>query len=216
VLYGCPALTAISDPAWFSQYEDQLTTFAKDIDRYSANAWTETVGWEVSLRDKWAGGRHREIISHDQDFLRHLIHTDKIIQDKPSKILEKLRAYILFENPLYMHDYENRLENANYSRNMDVEFINRRRVLLWHMQNDFVRYLGKFIFAKKYLPSKFLGRISNDLEIRDLYSYMYDFACRYLGKIPLTRLEVYRYFFEETDFREVLNGRIWWKPGVFS
>ena len=99
---------------------------------------------------------------------------------------------------------------------MGVDFINRRRVLLWHMQSDFVRYLSKFLFTKTYLPNKFLSRIGNDFETKDLYSYMHDVACRYLGKRPLTRLDVYRYFFEKADLIEVLNARIWWKPGVFS
>jgi hypothetical protein len=97
VLQGCPALAAVSDQAWFLQYREQLTIFANDIEGYSANAWKERVGWELSQRGKWAGSRTRNIISSDQDLLSHLIHTDKIVQDTPSRILNDLSTYILFE-----------------------------------------------------------------------------------------------------------------------
>jgi hypothetical protein len=101
VLQGCPVLTTITDQAWFSQYREQLTVFANDIEGYSATAWVERVGWENSAKGKWAGQRFRKIISSDQDLISHLIHTDRMVQDRPQAILKDLSSYIVFENPLY-------------------------------------------------------------------------------------------------------------------
>src|SRR5262249_25301653 len=148
---GCPALTAISDQNWFEQYQKQLNLFADDVRGYSELAWTERKGWETSEREKWAGQRFRRIISSDQDLLSHLIHTDRIVQHRPSEILNELKSHIVFENPLYLHAYENNLHRAKYERISGVDHIDGRRVLIWHMQSDFKNYLARFIFRKKYL-----------------------------------------------------------------
>jgi len=216
VLQGCPALTVITDQSWFSQYKDHLAVFANDIEGYSTNAWKERVGSEITERGKWAGRRDSEIFLHDQDFLSHLIHTDRIVQDRPSEILQDLRSYIVFENPLYMDGYENNLHDVLYRRNRDIDYIDSRRVLFWHMQGYFIHYLGKYIVAKRFIPKNCITRMSNDVEKKDLYSYLYGLFCRHLRREPLYRLDVYRYFFEQNDLSEVLNNRIWWRPGVFA
>jgi hypothetical protein len=216
LLQGCPALTAVSDWTWFSQYREQLTKFVKDIEGYSAKAWMERVGWEFSRQAKWAGSRTRKIISSDQDLLSHLIHTDKIVQDRPSWILTDVRKYSVFENPLYLDVYENSLRRATYERSNGIDYIDGRRVLMWHMQSDFVWYLSKFIFINQFFPKALVNRISNDVENKDWYTYLHTLSCRYLKKKHLHRLDIYRYFFEDHDFHGVLNNRIWWKSGVFA
>src|SRR5262249_6592551 len=123
VMQGCPALTAISDQNWFEQYQKQLNLFADDVRGYSELAWTERKGWETSEREKWAGQRFRRIISSDQDLLSHLIHTDRIVQHRPSEILNELKSHIVFENPLYLHAYENNLHRAKYERISGVDHI---------------------------------------------------------------------------------------------
>jgi len=210
VLQGCPALTCISNAVWFSQYEEQLNAFAADIRGYSQRAWMERDGWEISEDEKWAGSRFREIISSDQDLLSHLIHTDKIIQSSPAEITNSLLPYALFENPLYLHSFMTPL--LKYTRTAEVDFMNDKRVLIWHMQSSFVEYLSKFLFAKRFL-TKYLQRISNDLEKKDVTYYLQYLYIRYLHGKSYSRLDVYRYFFEDHDFSEVLTDRTWWKGG---
>ena len=215
VLQGCPALTSICNRLWFSRYSEQLDMFVKDIEGYSAKAWKERDGWEISEESKWAGQRFREIISSDQDFISHLIHTDRIVQDKPSEILAALHAYIVFENPLYLHGYENNLHHAAYERRAGIDFIDGRRVLIWHMQNNFNNYLGKFLFRRKYLVTR-SKRLRNDPEAKDIDSYLHYLFTRYLHGRTATRLNVYTYFFEEHDFHEVLTARTWWQESAFA
>ena len=214
VLQGCPALTCISDPAWFSQYRNELDTFTGDLEGYSARAWAEREGWEESEREKWAGQRFRYAISSDQDLLSHLIHTDRIVQDRPAFILQGLDAYMLFENPMYLHGYENNLRHATYERRNSTDYVNSKRVLIWHMQSDFNAYLGKFIFKKKYLGNR-LKTLSNDLVEKDFVHYLYVLFVRYLNGATSSRLNVYQYFFQENDFSEVLTDRTWWHKGAF-
>jgi hypothetical protein len=213
VLQGCPALTCISDPAWFSQYEEQLKAFVDNITEYSQKAWLEREGWEISHGEKWAGSRFREIISSDQDLLSHLIHTDKIIQSRPLEIMNSLHPYALFENPLYLHSHMKPL--LKYKRMAGVDYLNDKRVLIWHMQSSFVRYLGKFIFTKRSL-TKNLKRISNDLEKKDINYYLQYLYLHYFHGKRHSRLDVYRYFFEEHDFSEILTDMTWWKEGLFA
>jgi len=215
VLQGCPALTSISDQAWFAQYQEQLDAFVNDIKGYSEKAWVERVGWEASELEKWAGQRFRQTISSDQDLLSHLIHTDRIVQDRPAEVLQAFDAYTLFENPMYLHAYENDLHDATYERRAGIDYINGRRVLIWHMQSSFNEYLGKFMFRRKYL-GRGLKRLSSDLGKKDLVYYMHDFFVRYLRGKANSRLDVYRYFFEDHDLSEVLTDKTWWQAGAFA
>ena len=213
VLQGCPAVTCISDPAWFSQYEEQLKAFSADIMEYSRNAWLERDGWEISHDEKWAGSRFREIISSDQDLLSHLIHTDKIIQNSPCDIMNSLYLYAVFENPLYLHSYMKGL--MKYKRIAEVDYLNDKRVLIWHMQRSFVEYLSKFIFTKRFLTKR-LKRISNDLEKKDINYYLQYVYMRYFHGKRYSRRDLYKYFFESHDMSEVFRDKTWWKEGLFA
>jgi hypothetical protein len=217
VLQGCPALTVINDQSWFAQYRQQLNLFVNNIQAYSELAWKEREGWEISEREKWAGQRFREIISSDQDLLSHLIHTDRIIQGRPSDLLRDLQSYSVFENPLYLHGYENNLHGATYERISGVDYIAGKRVLLWHMQSEFTRYLGTFIFRRKYLKRR-LSRLTNCTESTGvaLDYRLHDLFIRYLHGKTNRRLAIYRYFFEDNDFGEVLTGKTWWHEGAFA
>ena len=215
VLQGCPALTVISDEAWFARYQEQLNLFVNDIEGYSQRAWKERSGWEVSEMGKWAGQRNREIISSDQDLLSHLIHTDRILQDAPSEVMRVLQSYTVFENPLYLHYDDKTIRNATYKRIAGIDYIDGRRVLLWHMQSDFIRYLSTFVFMKKYVRWARM-RTSNPIEKAGIDTRLHSFFIRRLNGKPDTRRSLYKYFFESGDFRDVLTGRTWWQEGVFA
>ena len=215
VLQGCPALTAIRDESWFAQYQEQLNLFVKDIEGYSKRAWKERVGWEISEFGKWAGQRDREIISSDQDLLSHLIHTDRIVQDMPSLVMQDLQSYSVFENPLYLHRDDSSVRQAKYERISGIDYIDGRRVLLWHMQSDFTKYLSTFVFMKRYLRWTRM-KTTNHIVKTGLDTRLYNFYIRRLRAKPATRLSVYKYFFEDSDFSDILTGQAWWHEGVFA
>ena len=159
ILQGCPAFTVISNPSWFDQYKEELNLFTQDIEKYSKKAWEERTGWEVTFKTRWSGSRFREIIWSDQDFLSHLMHTGRIIQDPVEKVQLCLQDYILFENPLFIHMYDENFP-FSYHREKGIDFFSfvridgqdcfyKKRVLFWHMQSCFNFYLSKFIFRKK-------------------------------------------------------------------
>ncbi len=217
VLQGCPALTCISDQTWFTQYIEQLNVLVNDIQGYGEKAWIEREGWELSERSKWAGIR-RKVVTSDQDLVSHLIHTGRIVQDEPSEIVKNLQDYILFENPLYIHVYEPWNQNLpfKYERRANIDFINGKQVAIWHMQSNFADYLAKYIDMKNVLRLMNID-LPNDLEpSQEAYINRW---IRKVGKKFLIkkrfRLDVYDFFFNQTDFSEVFNNKIWWKKDVF-
>jgi hypothetical protein len=214
VLQGCPALTAISTTDWFDQYNSELARLSDDVDAYSANAWAERSGWERSETEKWAGQRFRETISHDQDFLSHLIHTDRITQDRPSDVQRNLSSYILFENPLYVHGYGNDLRDARYERVRGIDYLAGKRVLVWHMQADFNLYVSRFIFRTVYLRRSG-KRLSQEYGTTDIEDRLLRFFVRRLGGKIQLRIKVYQNIFGDGDFGGLMNDRTWWKEGVF-
>lgn len=220
VLQGCPAVTCVSDQDWFNQYQTQLELFVNDIEEYSKQAWREREGWELSQENKWAGSRFRKIISSDQDLFSHLIHTDRLIQNKPHEIMNFMSNYILFENPLYIHvyNYWNTKLPFKYERISNIDFINEKRVAYWHMQSNFVKYLGEYINLKNILKIRNIN-LTNDLYELGLSKkrYLYKFKRKIMEKFlkKYSRLDIYNFFFKEKDFSSVFNSRIWWKKGIF-
>ena len=239
VLQGCPALTCISDVDWFSHYEDNLNLFVNDIERYSKHAWIEREGWELSEQHKWAGQRYRKIIASDQDLISHLIHTDRILQNKPSEVLNCFSEYILFENPLYIHAYSPWRETLpfSYKRIDNIDYINEKRVAFWHMQSNFISYLVKYSSYSQLIKLLKI-RLPNDLEFKDIAvsRSIVDISCsktdkykKYKGRIlnlvlrsikkikrKHYRLDMYHEFFDKNDFSSIYNNAVWWKKGVFK
>lgn len=214
VLQGCPALTVINDNNWYSQYKYNLDSFANNIVDYSAKAWKSNLGKEEAKKIG-SGIRTREIISSDQDLLRHLIQTKSIHQARIEDITFKLNDYVVFENPLYLDSYYRNSLPINYQRRTGIDYLNEKKVLFWHMQSDCISYLTKFIILKEYLTSipvaHRLNLKSNKFE-RSLLKIF-----KKVKKIDrLSRLEVCKFFFEDGDFSKVFNDKVWWKKGVFQ
>ena len=120
-LQGSGAFACISDPLWFEQYTEQLDMLVNDIEGYSSRAWVQRKGWELSYRYRWAGSRFRKIITSDQDLLVHLVHTRNLKQDNPEEISLILNDYQVFQNPLFLHLYD---ENYpyEYSRESGIDY----------------------------------------------------------------------------------------------
>jgi hypothetical protein len=223
VLQGCPAFTVISNQDWFEQYKNQLDLFANDVEGYSEKAWLERSGWEVTFKTRWAGSRFEKVFLHDQDFISHLIHTGRIQQDPVEEVMAGLQDYVAFENPLFLdvydgnHPYkylrENGIDYLSYNRFDDENCSIKKRVLFWHMQSCFNFYLSKFILRKKYIKFFPAVRLDLHLQARGLEDYINKKLRRFLNHT--SRLNVYKYFFEQSDFSGIFKKNIWWKTGTF-
>ncbi|HVF39999.1 MAG TPA: hypothetical protein VM939_08860, partial [Gemmatimonadaceae bacterium] len=200
VLQGCPAFTIISDPAWYEAYETELRHFAADIDGYSATAWSERAGWEKSAAHKWAGSRSRKTISSDQDFISHLIHTDRLPQTRKELLLERLGPWMAIENPLYPDAYYPSTP-FSYRRLDGVDTFNGRPLLMWHMQTSFFLYLSRHLVQQRYASPLASRRLSRDLE--GIEQLAYRAAAKLIANSPVTRRSVYEAFLDDDDFSEV-------------
>lgn len=210
-LHGCPAVTSISDSKWYEQYESELNMFHADIEGYSEKAWVERKGWEITKYSKWAGERHRKIITSDQDFVSHLFHTNRLIQDDIEAIKNKAEGYILIQNPLVIEEHQNESEYI-YRRVNDVDYINGKRVLLWHMQSDFNFYLALFLYRQKY--TFFRGTLKlNENKENKLLIFIYKVISKITGHHE--RGYIYRQFFDKGDFSKIFRNEVWWRRSVF-
>lgn len=213
VLQGCPALTVISDQNWFTQYAENLNWLTSDITGYSSMAWGKRLEWEDAAKT-WTGLRDREIISSDQDLFRHLLHSKGIHQDKPEIIQQGLDNYILCENPLYADAYYPNLKPFKYKRVEGIDFLNEKRVAFWHVQGDFNSYLGDFVFRKKYLNVLPFRRLP--LKGKGFESHLRRLFMKVINIKQFSRLDTYKYFFEEYDFSELFTAETWWSEEVFQ
>lgn len=213
LLQGCPALTAISDPSWFRNYEAELVAYTRDSDAYSARAWQERAGWEQTFRTKWAGHWVGPKVASDQDLLSHLVHTDRLPQSDPVAFAQSAPEYVFFENPLHIGDLVPERPLV-YRREAGIDHFGGRRIALWHMQTDWCRYLAKHMLREKIGPLAGTGRLTFGQRDRET------FVGGVLRKLTKNRLfprpEVYRRFFEDGDFGDVFTVRRWWQPEVFS
>jgi hypothetical protein len=224
VLQGCPALSVISDYAWFEQYGDAIERFTADIDDYSAQAWTTRRNWETTFKTRWAGSRFQPIFTHDQDLLSHLIHSGGIKQDSPESVLSALDGYAVFENPLLIHMYCETFP-FTYSREKGVDFLSyhwldagvqefRKRVLLWHMQTSFSLYASQYLLRRRFGLQGLRRHLPFSINSTGLEERINSKINRFTHH--QSRLSVYGYFFRDGDFRGLMNGATWWQPGVFN
>lgn len=224
IVHGSPSLTIISDRIWFDQYKQELDRFVGNIESYSQIAWQERKGWEVTAKTRWAAPRYREIITSDQDFLGHLIHTGRIKQDSVEAMSLLFDDYIVSSNPLFVHLYnenipyqyvrENNIDYLAYKRSDDGNCQPmKKKILYWHMQSCFNFYAGKYIFRKKYIKIFPLSRTY----LRDPIWRWENILNKKIARFThhTSRLSVYRYFFQDHDFSGLMTGKAWWKKGVF-
>jgi hypothetical protein len=211
-MQGCPAVLCISNSVWYDQYRQQLDLFHTDMETYSRKAWNERNGWEETKFNRWAGERHREIITSDQDLISHLIHTGRIMQENVGVIKQKTHDYFLIQNPLVLHEHQDAI-NLHYERIDKVDYINGKRVLVWHMQSDFNFYLALFLYRKKYTPCKGSLKFYENKENK-LLMFIYKVISKITGHHE--RKYIYRQFFENGDFSKIFQNDVWWKKAVFS
>ncbi len=209
VLQGCPAFVSTGKSDWLDSYAGQLKTFADNIDDYSSVAWLERAGWEQSSREKWSGARFRKIISSDQDFISHLLHTDRLPQQRPESV-RAVSELVLFENPLYFFEYCSAILPVGYERIDGIDYFNGKKIAFWHMQSDFIRYL---LVCAKRADLRIGGRHPNILNNVTVTSLLWRCYLRF-NSFVLKRIPVYQRYFEHGDFSGILNDTTFWKNDV--
>jgi hypothetical protein len=210
VLQGCPAVVSISGEGWLQADGRNLHQFAEDVERYSHRASQDRVGWDESILRKWIGSPFRPIMS-DQRLIRYLIHKDELPQDDPEQIRERVDL-VLFENALYIHEHCPEMLPLWYRRRDGLDYLNGRKVAVWHMQSDFVEYLRQFLLRNG------LNRVSrcpNHLE-QDSWERSLRRCLEGVPRIRKTRLQIYRRVFEQDDWARLFNDAVWWRKGVFE
>ena len=225
VLNGCPAFTIVSDSQWFKAYEIELRKFITDIEGYSEIAWQERKGWEASYFTKAAGSFFRKLITSDQDFISHLIHTGRLPQSDLCSVYKAFDGYLLIQNPLAINLYVpfipltyKRLDGVDYffyerfddSRPAEIY---KKRMLFWHMQSCFNFYLARSLF-RSYIPIINFINVSYSNKVRLWDALFHKKINQYFGHA--SRLYVYRYFFGKGDFSVAMNNSIWHTRGVFK
>ena len=221
VLQGCPAVTSITDYGWLAEYETELELFCSDIDGYSARAWSQREGYEISAQEKWSGYCwFRPIISSDQDLISYLIHTDALTQDKPWDMVPLFSLYYM-QNPMWINYHDggqltkpNGLNFTSVGKNC---YLDGKKVALWHFQSDFADYVNYALFSCK---------LSRALRAPNPVTHP---SAKILLKIvrrlrPFSRLTLYGEFKEfnpepaAAQFRltDILNKHVHWDKSVFS
>lgn len=152
-------------------------------------------------------------MAHDQDMLSHLIHTGRIIQSDPAEFLAASRRYLFLENPLLTGNLT-KLRPLAYRREKNVDYLNEKQVAFWHMQSDWCAYLAKHMVRECLGPLAGSGRMT--FRERNREHFVNQGIRRLTRGRWLHRRAIYERYFEDGDFREVLNDRHWWQEGVFT
>lgn len=210
VLQGCPAVASITNHDWFAIYEEELVKFTRDVDSYSASAFANRAGWLQSARQKWAGVWEGPRMTHDQDLICYLIHTDKIVQDRPALFAKAWRLYYT-QNPYWLHEGAEiqlgRDSGLTFSTRENVCYLEQKKIALWHFQSFFAAQLANAVALHR---AGFRGR--------------YPGASSSTMANGWTRKELYRSIRELSpanpdaafSFSDYYNREQFWVPGVFS
>lgn len=141
VLQGCPALTVISDPDWFSVWEEELARLLANRPAYMAAALAEKAAPHRPAREFCNvcayGGERFE----DQDMLEYLIAAGRLPQARSAEVFAS--RYYWMQNPLLPGDWHE--EQAPGAPRQVVErdgvaFVGNKQIALYHFQNDFAKY----------------------------------------------------------------------------
>jgi hypothetical protein len=141
MLQGCPAFTAISDPAWFTAWEEELSRFFLDRPAYISAAMEEKANPHRKSREfcnLCAYGPNR---FEDQDILEYLVAAAKLPQEMSSRVYDS--DYFWIQNPLHPGEWHHE-QVGGASRKIiekgDIAYVGDKRVAFYHFQSDFAKY----------------------------------------------------------------------------
>ncbi len=151
MLQGCPALTVISDPDWFSIWEEELALLLEDRVSYLKKAHAEKVHPRRPGREYCNvctySGNHFE----DQEMLQYLIAAGRLPQALSAEIFDS--PFYWMQNPLLPGDWHE--EQAAGAHRLVVEkdgysLVGDKRVALYHFQTDFAKYCSTWLQFSRF------------------------------------------------------------------
>ncbi|MBE9172114.1 hypothetical protein IQ216_03155 [Cyanobium sp. LEGE 06143] len=219
--FGSPCLVAEHGGDWFQAYCHYFTMLIND-----KSGLLQLLGdTEISLI--------RTNIVSDQDLINSLEKNNRLPTLLSSFNLENWSVFI---NPLWPY-ITKPSSPVGFSQNGPIDLIGGKPVLFWHLQNDFVSFLGRY-----YLLVDLLGSLGDeDLVVKipklpipylqmdcslaniifrtldGLYRHSRSGSSRDRHKTydPLSRLSVTQRFIHSHKGREVFSERLWWENSVF-
>jgi hypothetical protein len=84
-------------------------------------------------------------------------------------------------------------------------------VLLWHWQGYFTTYAARYVARSRLLPAR---RPRLEIGKRSLQRRIG--SRLHLPHKHPARLDLYRHFYEKSDFGDLLRDGVWWKRDVFA
>lgn len=219
--FGSPCLVAESGRQWFQRYIHFFNLMLHDRDRLLAMLGST----EVSLI--------RSDVVSDQDLINSLEKIDKM--PSLTKTFD-LNKWSVFVNPLWPYIHKpNRPVKFRKLEGKDA--FDTKPILFWHLQNDFVTFMGRYFLLIDILSS--LGEHEQIAQIKtlpipylQLDSSIANIILRALDGVyrvrrsnssvpchsrydPLSRLSVTQRFIHSCRGREVFSERLWWEKNVF-
>jgi len=215
--FGSPCLTACSSPEWLESYRDNFLMFINDPRDFRK----QFSNLDISLL--------RDNIGSDQDLIHLLESAGRLPRLKDNFDLD---AWSVFINPLWPYIVKPS-SPTRFSRTDDVDFIDNKRVLFWHMQNDFSIYVGRALLIKDSLyslgqeelwptriPLPYLQLDKNtDNIVLKIFEWMLSRGSNnYSDKVynPFARRYVTDRFICGSECREIFSALTWWEADVFS
>jgi hypothetical protein len=130
-----------------------------------------------------------------------------------------------------------------YERRDQIDLVDGKAMVASHMSNDFVEYLGAYLFIRELGNFEGFGRVpypgASELTkvhgayaggvllpgqktvlvraLAQLHEHRRRIEPRLLAFIedPFSRRNIIERFYRGGDFKEVFNDQIWWEPGVW-
>lgn len=141
MLQGCPVLTVITNRAWFTVWQEELTKLLADRKAYVATALEEKNNPHFPDRDYCNVCAYGPNRFEDQDMLEYLIAAGRLPQDRTFEVYDS--AFYWIQNPLLPGEWHE--EQAKGVLRQVVErdgniCIGEKRLAFYHFQGDFAKY----------------------------------------------------------------------------
>jgi hypothetical protein len=210
VLQGCPAYTRVEDSSWHENYLEELNRYVLDMEGYSNDAWRQRAEFQMVHKERSFYVWNRRLLSSDQDFFQYLIMSKRIPQ-AGADMMKARCSTALFQNPLGIGGDVHLPLPLTYRRIGGIDYMNDRKVAIWHMQSDFCDYLGYASFRRTL---RIRGRVPW-LEGKGSKIYwVYGKVMRLTSHYTRGAL-MHRYFSTGEDCRFLMNQEAFWQEGVF-
>ena len=167
----------------------------------------------------------------DQGVILHLIR-QRLIQPTGGHDALQRAGLVGFPNILTVDGFG--WGKLRYERRDGIDYLNGRKILIWHMSHDVCAYLGQFVFLRDWLGEEGVGLFGRlplraahykvapeDKELSDFFARLTELTRKHrlvdrVERAPFSRARVCRTFFDESDFGFALRDQVWHTAGVFE